>query len=118
MMIMVDDQQVSMSPQQINWGEPPLYAKDGNRAPIVGSWWTCRLSLPLLTNVAHEQWFDLRDGASHEFLLPHPASGLMRLFDAYVDSVVGRFDTRDDCEPAMAGADMQLSGIVMPGTVP
>lgn len=118
MMILIDDEQVPMSPQGINWGEPPLLAKDGNRAPIVSAYWTCRLSIPLTTTVAHEQWFDLRDGASHTFLLPHHATGIMLLYDAYVDSIVGRFDTRDECEPAMTGVDMMLSGIVMPGTTP
>ena len=113
MKIAIDGILAVVTPNNLNWQEPPVLSKDGNRAPIIGSYWKCRLALSRVTSVMHEDWFTLRDGATHTFLLPHPATGTPTTYTGYVDNVVGRFDVKPHCRPAMTGMDVMLSGIVV-----
>lgn len=113
MKIALDDRLSQIQPGGANWVEPALLAKDGDRAPILGGYWGCRLQSVVVTGHHYNDWFEARDGASHTFYLPHPQIGDMTTFTGYVDSVNARFDLRDNCL-AVIGVDAVLSGIVLP----
>jgi len=112
MKISVDGLLLTVQPDQVNWQEPEILGRDGNAAPIFTPYWKCALSLSRVTSITHADWFALKDGELHTFILPHPATGVATTFTAYVDSVVGRFDTRNNC-PVMIGADVLLSKITV-----
>jgi len=112
MKIEIDDLLAIVQPDGIIWEPPAVLAKDGNRAPILAPYWGCRVALSRTTIVNHQDWFNKRDGESHTFWLPNPATGEMESYTGYVDNVAGRFDARGDC-PAMIGVDIALSGILV-----
>ena len=113
MSISLDGRLSQIQPNGANWVEPMLLSKDGNRAPIIGSYWKCRLQTTRVTGTHYNDWFEARDSALHTFVLPHPDTSEMTTFTGYVDSVVARFDTRED-DAAVVGVDAVLSGIVLP----
>jgi hypothetical protein len=97
----------------INWQPPPVLAKNGDGAPILGPYWTCYLSLDLTVETAFADWLSLRDSELHTFDLPHPGTGIVTSYSAYVDiSDPGSFDVSDGCS-YMAGFDITLSRITV-----
>jgi len=110
MRIEIDGAPADLIPDSLNWKEPPVLDKDGVGAPIIAPYWGATLSVGIPTEVAHQRWFQLRDGDMHTFILPHPATGVLTTFTAYVDSVAGRFNIRGDCA-VMTGFDLTLSKI-------
>lgn len=113
MIIEIDAVPVDMVPQSLDWREPPLLAKSGVGAPILAPYWSATLSINIPTVVdTYPQWFELRDGTRHIFTLPHPYTGVITDYYAYVDSVEGRYDIRGEC-PVMMGVDIALSRITV-----
>lgn len=109
--IALDGKQVKISPDQLQWEPPPVVDHTGQLAPILGRFWSCRLSLSRLTVVQHHEWAAAMDGEPHTIALPHPTSGAETTFeDVYVEQVAPRlrFDGR---AVAMAGVDVLVTHV-------
>ncbi len=113
MRISIAGKPAALSPRGVNWEEPPIVAHTANGAPIFGQYWRATLSIDIPVDPAvasFQEWCGLRDGNRYIFTLPHPATGELADFEAYLESAIGRFDTRGDCAIAV-GFDITLSWI-------
>lgn len=112
MKIQFDSHIMAIQPNSLQWHPPSEVARDGNMAPIRGTYWSVALTLSETTVVTILDWYDLFDADQHIANLPHPRTGAMTNFDCY-SSITGiRFNTTGDC-PYVSGLDIELSGIVV-----
>ncbi|MBU0846599.1 hypothetical protein KKH23_05365 [Patescibacteria group bacterium] len=104
-----------MQPQSINWEPPSGLGNDGQGAPVYGPYWSCSLGFSYLTLVEYERWHDAVDGAMHTVRLPHPTTGAMTNYTAYVAFVTPRLrtDVSGVCRAGTTGADIGLSRITV-----
>lgn len=116
MKIEINGKPAALTPRGVNWREPSIVGRDGQRAPIFAPYWSATLSielptLPALTSFA--EWADLRDSTVKTLTLPHPITGALTQYTGvYVDSAVGRMDTSGDCA-VMTGFDIGISSVVV-----
>ncbi len=116
MIIEINGKPAALNPRGVNWREPPIVRRDGQRAPIFAPYWSATLSIelptvPAITSFA--EWGDLRDSTIKTLTLPHPLTGALTEFTGvYVDSAVGRMDTSGECA-VMTGFDIGVSSLVV-----
>ena len=113
--IELDGGTTKMQPQSINWDPPSGLGQDGQGAPVYGPYWTCSLGFSHLTTAEFDRWHDAVDGATHTLTLPHPITGEMTDFTAYVSMVTPRMkrNVQGICTAAVAGADITLTRIAV-----
>lgn len=116
MKIEINGKPAALTPRSLNWREPPIVGRDGQRAPIFAPYWSATLSieLPTLPSVtSFSEWADLRDATIKTLTLPHPETGALTVFTGvYVDSAVGRMDTSGECA-VMTGYDIGISSVLV-----
>lgn len=113
-----------MQPQSVNWQPPSTLGNDGLGAPVYGPYWSCSLGFSYLTLAEYDHWHDAVDGDTHTVRLPHPITGRMTSFTAYVAHVTprlrtdvrtarraGETDVDETCRAATTGADITLTRI-------
>jgi len=114
--IEINGKPAAMTPRGVNWTEPAILDRDGQRAPIFAPYWSASLSIELPTLpavVPFSEWADLRDATVQTIALPHPVTGgLTQFTGVYVDSAVGRMDTSGDCA-VMTGYDIVISNVLV-----
>ena len=104
-----------MQPQSINWEPPSGLGSDGQGAPVYGPYWSCNLGFSYLTLVEYDRWHDAVDGDTHTVRLPHPTTGAMTNYTAYVAHVTPRqaINVQGVCRAATTGADIQITRITV-----
>jgi len=104
-----------MQPQSVNWEPPSGMGNDGQGAPVYGPYWSCNLGFSYLTLTEYERWHDAVDGDTHTVRLPHPTTGVMTNYTAYVAFVTPRLrtDVQGVCRAGTTGADIGLTRITV-----
>ena len=104
-----------MQPQSINWEPPAGMGNDGQGAPVYGPYWSCSLGFSRLAATEYDRWRDAVDGLTHTVRLPHPTTGIMTNYTAYIAFVTPRQVTNVQgvCRAGTTGADIQITRITV-----
>jgi hypothetical protein len=110
MIMTIDLEPLGASPDTMAWVPPVLLGQDGQGAPVMAPYHTCRLSYGNMMQPDFERWQEVWDGATHLIDLPHPYTGDITPYTCYVQTLNVNQRTRPNC-PVTMGVDITLTRI-------